>query len=203
MALLDALNIRRAVVIGMSNGGPSALQFALRHPDRCSGLVMIEAISHRAPPPSRIAGLAFSVIFQSDFVFWLITKYFKTNMIALLGVPPEVQAKQAPKEKKWLSKLLQTMHPISLRRAGMFNDGSFTTSTSLNSYPLERIRVPTLVIHTVDDSLIPLTHGQNTARRVPGARMITLQSGGHLLMGRHEEVRSALTEFLKQHGIEQ
>src|SRR5262245_37795360 len=38
LALMDALGIDRAVVIGASPGAPSAMQFALRHPDRCQAL---------------------------------------------------------------------------------------------------------------------------------------------------------------------
>jgi 2-hydroxy-6-oxonona-2,4-dienedioate hydrolase len=44
--LLDALNVSKVIVMGFSFGGPAALQFALRHPDRCSALVMSMAVSH-------------------------------------------------------------------------------------------------------------------------------------------------------------
>jgi 2-hydroxy-6-oxonona-2,4-dienedioate hydrolase len=39
--LLDALNIRRAAIIGASAGAPSAMQFALRHPERTAALVLL------------------------------------------------------------------------------------------------------------------------------------------------------------------
>lgn len=39
--LLDALGIERALVAAVSAGGPSAIQFALRHPDRCAGLILV------------------------------------------------------------------------------------------------------------------------------------------------------------------
>ncbi|MCD4767121.1 MAG: alpha/beta hydrolase [Methanosarcinales archaeon] len=38
------MNFSQVAVVGVSRGGPSSLQFALRHPDRCSALVMISAI---------------------------------------------------------------------------------------------------------------------------------------------------------------
>ncbi len=44
-ALLNALGIQKAAIMGISGGGPSALQFALRHPDRCNGLIMLSAVS--------------------------------------------------------------------------------------------------------------------------------------------------------------
>ena len=56
-ALLDLLKIDSVVVIGLSGGGASALQFALRHPERCRGLILISAISRQVPPlPRFLAG---------------------------------------------------------------------------------------------------------------------------------------------------
>ncbi|HYG66647.1 MAG TPA: alpha/beta fold hydrolase, partial [Anaeromyxobacteraceae bacterium] len=46
--LLDALAIDRAAVMAVSGGGPSALAFALRHPDRCWGLVIVSSVCRRA-----------------------------------------------------------------------------------------------------------------------------------------------------------
>jgi pimeloyl-ACP methyl ester carboxylesterase len=46
-ALLDALGISQAAIIGISGGAPSALQFALRHPGRCWGLVTVCAVARR------------------------------------------------------------------------------------------------------------------------------------------------------------
>jgi pimeloyl-ACP methyl ester carboxylesterase len=43
-ALLDTLNVNSAIIIGLSAGGASALQFALRHSGRCHGLVMISPL---------------------------------------------------------------------------------------------------------------------------------------------------------------
>src|SRR5919206_558169 len=45
-ALLDALGVRRAAVVGMSAGGPVAMQFALRHPERTSALVLLSTAAY-------------------------------------------------------------------------------------------------------------------------------------------------------------
>lgn len=193
--LLDELNISRVAVVGVSRGGPSSLQFALRHPDRCSALVMLSAISHTPPKESFMQKIIFNTIFRSDFVYWLITTKFESNLISTFGVPAKAQARLTPAEKEWASEFLQTMHPISLRKAGIYNDREY----SVHDYPLESITVPTLVIHAEDDSLISFTQGQYTAQNIPGARLIKLQSGGHFLIGHHEKVRSEVVEFLKQH----
>lgn len=113
----------------------------------------------------------------------------------MFGVPAEAQARLTPAEKEWASEFLRTMHPISLRKAGIYNDREY----NIHDYPIERITVPTLVIHAGDDSLVPFAQGQYTAQNIPGARLIKQQSGGHFLMGEHEKVRSEVEEFLKQH----
>ena len=50
-ALLDALNIDKAGVMAVSGGGPSALQFALRHPDRCAGLILASTCAGKIDSP--------------------------------------------------------------------------------------------------------------------------------------------------------
>jgi pimeloyl-ACP methyl ester carboxylesterase len=193
--LLDELNIHKVVVLGMSRGGPSSLQFALRHPDRCLALVMLSAISYTPPPESFIQKNIFNVLFQSDFVYWLITTKLESQLISVFGVPKETQVKLPAAEKKWASEFLQSMHPISLRKAGIDNDREY----KIHEHALEHITVPTLVIHAEDDALVSFTQGQYTAQNISGARLIKLQSGGHLLMGQHEKVTSEVEKFLKQH----
>ena len=57
-------------------------------------------------------------------------------------------------------------------------------------YPLEEIHVPTLVIHAQDDSLVSVKHARFSAKYVPGARLVELPSGGHLLLGQRERVQA-------------
>jgi pimeloyl-ACP methyl ester carboxylesterase len=44
---------------------------------------------------------------------------------------------------------------------------------------LSRIQVPTLVLHGADDPLVPVACGEDTARRIPGARLVTIPGMGH------------------------
>src|SRR5688572_6620883 len=68
-ALLDVLAVRHAAVIAGSDGGPAAVQFALRHSDRCTALVLQSAVSQRIaddPPP------LFVRVLPTDFVVWAV-----------------------------------------------------------------------------------------------------------------------------------
>ncbi len=195
--LLDALDIRQVTVVGISAGGPSALQFACRHPDRTSALVMLSAISHVDPPMDALQTGVFNVMFRSDFVYWLLATHFPSNLVSMFGVPGDVQAGLSRIEKEWISEFLQSMHPMSLRQVGIFND--VRNQQNPRDCPLENIAAPTLVIHAVDDSLVSFSHGQHTAQNITGAQFLELESGGHILMGQHERVRSEVEEFLRQH----
>ncbi|KCZ72108.1 putative hydrolase or acyltransferase of alpha/beta superfamily [Candidatus Methanoperedens nitroreducens] len=195
--LLNDLNVSEVAVVGISAGGPSSLEFALRYPDRISSMVLVSAVVHREEPMNFMDKIVHYVIFNSDFIFWLITKYFESDLISFLGVTPEVQAKLTPEEKYWISNtIIPAMHPISQRQPGMVNDR--TNSASLD-YPLDQITVPTLVVHARDDTLVNPSHSQYAARNIPDAKVITLESGGHILMGQHEMIRSEIVKFLEQH----
>src|SRR6266508_1201470 len=79
--LLDALQIQRAAILGASAGAPSSLQFALRHPDRCTALVLIVPavfVPRAGGAPSLQAPAATAFLFntalKSDFLFWVAVK---------------------------------------------------------------------------------------------------------------------------------
>jgi pimeloyl-ACP methyl ester carboxylesterase len=63
---------------------------------------------------------------------------------------------------------------------------------------LEEIRVPVLIIRAVDDPLTLYVNAQSAAQRIPGARLVTIDSGGHLLLGHEERIRSEIAAFLQQ-----
>jgi len=197
--LLDALNIRRAAIVGASAGAPSSMQFALRYPDRSSALVLVVPATYAPPPPSPAqpspaSDLMLKVI-RSDFAIWLAMRVARSSVMSLLGVPSEVQARLTPAQEEQLSELMQMLLPISMRLPGLLNDANITSS--LDRYPLESITAPTLVISVVDDPYNTFIGAQYTAQHIPGARFIGLGSGGHLLIGQEERIRSETAEFLK------
>ena len=197
VCLLDALNISKVAIIGISAGGPSSLEFALRHQDRVLALVLESAVVHKEKPMDFKFKIIHQVIFKSDFLFWIIAKNFESNLISFFGIPPEVQANLTSDEKHWLSNVfIPAIHPISQRQSGMLND---QTNFPFLDYQLGEITVPTLIIHATDDTLVNPSHSEYAARKIPNARVITLESGGHILMGQEEKVRSEVSRFLKQH----
>jgi pimeloyl-ACP methyl ester carboxylesterase len=202
--LLDALNIRRAAVVGISAGGPSSLQFALRHADRTAALVLLVPAAY-APSPntvgpprlSRAKALVFDAVLRSDFIFWAGGKLaHQTYVRSVLGTPPEVAARASAADQARLQLLLDQILPLRARRLGLLNDAAVVSS--LRRYELERITAPTLAISTADDLYGTFAGARYTAEHVPGARFIGYPSGGHMLVGHDAETAAHVAKFLKQ-----
>lgn len=57
--------------------------------------------------------------------------------------------------------------------------------------------MPTLLVHTRDNPLCAFSAAEQAARRIPGCRLIALDSGGHLGLGQTERTRIELNAFLE------
>lgn len=201
--LLDALHIKRAAIIGASAGAPSAMQFALRHAERCSALVLMVPAAYvpradGAPSMKTPAwtSFLFDTALRSDFLFWVAPRISRQTVTrAILATPPAVLEGASAAEKARVSTMLAHILPVSPRRLGMLNDAAVTSS--LARYELERITAPTLAISAADDLFGTFDGARYSAMHVPGARFIGYPSGGHLWVGHQEEVVSAVAAFLK------
>ena len=68
-----------------------------------------------------------------------------------------------------------------------YNFDLFVSNADVTYYNLEAIRVPTLIAHTKDDQLASHEASQRAAERIPGARFVSLESGGHLMLGQQKK----------------
>lgn len=201
--LLDALNIRRASIIGASAGAPSSMQFALRHPDRTAALVLLVPAAYvprpgGAPPMKTPPGtqFLFDTALRSDFLFWVAPRVARDTVIrALLATPPALVEAASPEEKARVAQLIDQVLPVSPRRRGLINDAAVTSS--LPRYELERIAAPTLVVSARDDLFGTFDGARYSAEHIPGARFIGYPDGGHLWVGHHAQLMSELAAFLR------
>jgi len=67
--------------------------------------------------------------------------------------------------------------PFSLRVNGIMNDICVSNPDLNNDYPLERITVPTLIVHAVDDPMPPFAGAKRMADHIPHARFIPIHQG--------------------------
>lgn len=196
--LLDAMGVQRTAVLGTSAGGTCAIQFALRHPDRCAALVLFSSAApgeaEAAPFPQPLA----EAMFKSDFLFWLMTTYLRSNLNSIMGVPKGFEL--TPEYEADVAEVMRTILPVSPRADGAVFD-MFVSNPDVNTpepsgYPLEEIRVPVLIVNAVDDPLTLYANAEAAAQRIPGAKLVAIEDGGHMLLGHEEQVRSEIVSFL-------
>ena len=200
--LLDALGIKRAAIIGASAGAPSSMQFALRHPERCSALVLLVPAAYVPRPggaPSlktpEWTELVFDTALRWDFLYWASIRLAHTTLVgAMLATPPDVLEKADADEQARAAQMLEHTLPVSARRLGLVNDAQVTLT--LPRYELERIRAPTLAISVADDRFGTYDAARYTADQIPGARFLGYPTGGHVWVGHHKEIMGEIAAFL-------
>ena len=202
ICLLDALGIPKAVVMGVSAGGPSAMQTAIRHPDRVSALVLVVPIAYKpgtvADSGPRVSDQKDAMLLRllgSDFLFWVGLHVGRDQVIRhVLATPPEQVAAASADERARVNDLAERILPVSLRAAGLRDDTRL--GKRLGPYPLEAIRVPTLVASARDDGFGTYAAAQYTASHIEGAKFLGFEEGGHLLVGNEATVQSAIVDLL-------
>jgi pimeloyl-ACP methyl ester carboxylesterase len=200
-ALLDELGIERLPVLGGSAGALSALQFALRYPGRCSALVPIVPASYvptrrATPAPAPWATLAIDALLSSDFVFWSGLKLAPDTMLfALLATDPAVVAQASADEQARVRRILWQILPISERAAGLRNDARLASQPEPMAF--DRIQAPTLAVSVQDDRFGTFAAAQHIAATVPGARLLSYPTGGHVWAGHDAELFAQVDAFLR------
>lgn len=191
VALLDHLELTGVDVMAVSAGTSAAVQLGLTHPDRVRNLILSSgsfpgSTTAEAPP-------GWATVFYSDPAMWTLKLLARPMFARLMGVPEGFprDADQAAQ----MQRLLDSIFPVDPRAQGATFD-AFTGNPAINSLPLEDLSVPTLLIHAQDDPLADFAAAREASRRIPGARLVVLESGGHLQLGQNESVRSAIEAFL-------
>lgn len=195
IALLDELKLETVHVVGVSDGGPSALKMSINYPERVKSLSLVAAKSKTPPSLTSAQSMAFGTIFNSDFLFWSITKLLQDELYAVLGVSKDVQNKLTEQEAVLAKEFLQQMHPISMRKNGIFNANVQFKELRPEDYPIWKIKAPTLVVHAEDDTLQPFYYAEYAHENIEKSKLLSFKTGGHMLFGHHQDIRDAFTEF--------
>ena len=201
-ALLSRLDIPKAIVVGVSAGARSAVQLAIRHSDRVMALILVVPGTYSPTSPvsveaSRGSKLVFWLVNTgADFCWWVLEKVAPSLLIRFIGVRPELVAASPKADRDRVASIVRTIRPLSLRFPGINLD----STVDLRPRPLEKITAPTLLLSARDDLFNTLPAAEFAASRIPDARLIVFETGGHLLVGRHKEVRAAVRTFLTRAG---
>lgn len=196
--LLDYLNVDKALVVAVSAGGPSAMQFAADYPEMVEKLVLVSAVS-MPPNPNDKAPFFIKIIQliqRSDYAYWLFTKIFERQILSLFGIPSEEYKNYTPQQKALAEELLKVMHPMSLRYHGTLVDGLIIEKFLIP----KGITAPTLIIHSRNDGLVSYSHGEFVHEHINDSRLILYDKGGHGAISELEDMQQQIQLFLDDNG---
>lgn len=204
-ALLDALGIRAAVAMAVSGGGPCALHLALRHPQRCRGLVLVSTCAGIIDTPLPLAFQVTKFLARWPAFGRLVHRKVLRDpeRAARRSIPdPDLRARtlRDPETGPLFTALLaSTSERMALRLSGTENDIAVTRGTT---YPLEKITAPVLIVHGTADSVVPFArHAKALESRIPAAELLAVEGGEHVSIFTHrEEVRARVDGFLAAHA---
>lgn len=172
--VLDALGIRQAHVVGASMGGMIAQRMALAAPDRVltiTSLMSSSGARHLPGPHPRVLQVLFTR--PADRSEAAVTQYY-VRLFRAIGSPGFPTSDAELRER-----IRATVQRGGYRPAGGARQLAAMAADTQRAQALRRIAVPALVVHGRDDPLLPLACGEDTARRIPGARFVAVPGMGH------------------------
>ena len=185
-AVMNAAGSERAVLIGVSEGGPMCSLFAATYPERTTALVMIGTYAKRI----RDDDYPWGVSAEDREKFFELMRRDWGQPVGIEERAPSLADDEAFREW-WATYLRMGASP-----------GAAVALTKMNAEidvrdVLPSIRVPTLVIHRKGDRCLKVEEGRFVASRIPGARFLELEGVDHLpFVGDQEEILDAVENFL-------
>jgi pimeloyl-ACP methyl ester carboxylesterase len=189
--LLDSLGIDRVAMFGYSGGGPSAIQFALRHTDRTTAVIlMASALPGKAGAPPKVVAQAF---FGSDRLFWILKTYAPSLFARILGMPKGFRP--TAEERSRIEQIAESFFPIHPRKPGVLFD-LYVSNPDVQTYPLEEISVPTLIINAKNDGLSAVENAIQASGRILRSKLVLVDRGGHLLLGSENRIQGEIAALV-------
>ncbi len=181
--LLDSLEIDKVFVLGASAGGTPAIRFALDYPERVKGLILFcsampvneepdKYSEYQAPPQPLLSNYAMYLI--SPLMPWV------------MGMP---------------SSTVKEIMPVGARKEGVILDGKLTNpdmERNFHDYPIEELKVPTLIVHSEDDDVAGFKKVEAAKHRFPDLTLVTFPDGGHMMKGHSKAIDVALDDFINK-----
>lgn len=172
--VVDAAGLERFALLGPSQGGPIALAYAVRHPERVSRLVLSGSYLRgrlvRASTPSDVEE-AETFVHLARLGWGTENPAFR-QVFTMLFIPGGT-----PEQWRWFNDLsrVSTSGEMAARILNMIQ--------RIDARDLApQVRVPTLVIHSRGDARVPFEEGRLAAGLIPGAQFLPLESANHVLL---------------------
>jgi pimeloyl-ACP methyl ester carboxylesterase len=191
----DMLGLKRFPLLGISQGAAVSIEYAARHPERVSGLILLGGYAagwrHLASPEEKARREAVRTLTE---VGWGTDNPAYRHIFSQTFMPGA-----SADDLAWFDDFQRLT--TSPRNAARFQDafGDIDVRDRLAD-----VRVPTIVMHSRQDVRIPVEQGRALARGIPGARFVPLESRNHVLVDYEPAWRTcvaAMTDFLFENRI--
>jgi DNA-binding winged helix-turn-helix (wHTH) protein/pimeloyl-ACP methyl ester carboxylesterase len=192
--VVDSVGLGRFALLGISQGAPIAIAYAVRHPERVSRLILSGGFAQGWCRRGSAADVARA-----------------EASITLIG---QGWGQDNPAARQMFTSLI--VPDATLEEMRWFNDLERVSATPENAIRLlhaigdidvldllPKVRVPTLVLHSRGDARVPFEHGLALARAIPNARFVALESRNHLILSHEpawQRYADELCCFLKDTG---
>lgn len=175
--LVDRLGLARFVLGGNSMGGGVSWRYAVRHPDRVAGLVLVDASGKPQPKGARPPiGFNLARIPVIREVMATVTPRALIEASFKQSIANQAIATPAMIDRYWELLLYPGNRRATVQRFGQYQ-GENTAATDL-----PKLTVPTLIIWGREDHFIPLEVGEWFNQTIPGSRITVLDKVGHIPM---------------------
>jgi pimeloyl-ACP methyl ester carboxylesterase len=186
VALLDELEVERAVVVGLSGGGMTAAALAAEHRTRVRGLVLWSAVT--APMRIPVWPLLHGPLARRSTGEALLRRLHRAPRL-LIG-----RAAGDERTARTALAIAQTVFPIEDRRDGLANDAD--QARRFDAAILPAITAPVLIVHGTQDRNVPYRQATQAMQIMPNARLITVPGANHWTTPADRMARAALAAFL-------
>jgi pimeloyl-ACP methyl ester carboxylesterase len=171
-ALMDHLGIEAAHLVGASMGGMIAQTIAIRHPERVRSLVSIMSTTGNrwVGVPTR---KALGTLFARPGMGREAAIEHSVRVFRIIGSPAY------PMDEERFRQMAGASYDRSHRRAGILRQLHAITASGDRTAELEKVRLPTTVLHGGSDPLIRPAAGRATARAIRDSRLRVFEGMGH------------------------
>ena len=171
-AVMDAVGSERAVLLGVSEGAPLSMVFAATHPDRTAGLVFVGGEVKEIIEDDWPIGQETREKYEADLER-ILTGETEWGKVTRVWFAPSVE--HDPATIRWVERLERSAASppaaVAFMRLGSEIDVRYVAPS---------IHVPTLVLHTREDTIVPYEQGRWLADQIPGARFVELKGKDHV-----------------------
>jgi len=171
-AVVDHARLDRFALMAMAQGGPVAIEYTARHPQRVSRLVFYDSSAGAVRDPTPEQKELQETFDQLIKVGWARPESTFRRVFTSMMIPEATE-----EQMRWLDDLQR----VAVSATNAYASRQERRKADARAH-LDGLDVPTLVLHARGDRMNDFERGRELATRIPGARLVTLESENHILL---------------------